>query len=419
MNRVRLAEWQSRHLDWPREARLALAQAATGWQSAHNLPRPPLEWGGIDGKTLRACQYVGVLEIEGYRVEIYPKLDAALLGGALPDGPVAASTLRALLPMLEAAHFGSWIEVGNADLGAAALSFVDVWAFLLGKHLSPELRRGLPRAYQHERDDLPSVRGQIAFARQIGRNFNRLDQIACEWNEFTPDTPLNRLFKCAARTVLRRTSHPGARGLLGDCVFALDEAGDVAPPVALRETERLVWSRSQMRFEPTFRLARRLLEELSPDLEGQSGQSWSFLLDMNQVFEGFCAAVLEAKFATAVETQKLLPTLLRNPNAMKQLADFVWTHQTATPQTRWIGDAKWKLLEEKRVAIEDVRQLTVYAELLCAHESLGQTPHLAILFPTLGESGTPKRLRTWNGTTLHLWPVRVQGAASLAEAISV
>jgi len=414
MQIVRLAEWQSRCLNWPLFARRALSDAAQQWQLAHALPRPPLEWGGLDGQTLQAFQYVGVVEIEGFRVEVFPKLDAALLGGAPVDAELADSTMRALLPMLEAANFGGWVEVGRAQLGEAALAFSDVWAYLLGKHLAPELRQGLVRAYRHECDDLLGVRGKIAVSRQVGALFGRMDKVACEWDEFSPDTPLNRLLKCACRVLIGRTSHPVARGALSDCLFSLDEVTDVRVGVALRECERLIWPRAALRFEAAFRLAELLLRELSPDLDGASGQSWSFLVDMNAVFEGFCAAALEARFGCAVETQKKLPTLLRRPNTMPQLADFVWTRGG-----RWIGDAKWKLLDQKRVAIEDVRQITIYADLLQEAESLIHKPRLAILYPTLEVATPPKAFETWNRTTLHLWPVRVKGIEALEEAIGV
>jgi len=72
---LRLREYQSHHVDWPRATREAVTAAATWWKETHALPRPPLVFEGADGRTLRTSQYVGVVEAGGVCIEIYPKLD--------------------------------------------------------------------------------------------------------------------------------------------------------------------------------------------------------------------------------------------------------------------------------------------------------------------------------------------------------
>ena len=239
-----------------------------------------------------------------------------------------------------------------------------------------------------------------------------MDVIACEWDEFCADTPFNRLLKCACVEVRKRARSPLARGLLGDCAFMLQEVADVAPVVALRQTERLIWTRATQRYRASFELARRLLRDLSPQIEGGDANSWAFLVDMNAVFEGFCRAVLEARFGVAVEEQVHIGHLLRAPHrAIAQKPDFVWQ----TDAQSWIGDAKWKMLGEQSIAPADARQLAVYA-LMAAHDQI--LPATALLYPTLGEDRA-RKFELWNGTALYLWPVRVRGAGSLGEALSV
>lgn len=429
MNHARLAEHGKIDLpDWPPNVRRSVALAARDWQRSQRLNAPPLEWSGSDGITLRAKQWVGILEVEGYRVEIFPKLDAKLLENRAIDDALADSTLAALMPLLEAAHFGDWVETGRAELGVAPLSFIDIWAFLLGKNLWAQLQRGLDHAYLTMQDDLSAVRGKVMVSRQIAGNFNRFDRIACGWDEFSADTALNRLLKCACSVLRRRTSHPVARGLLGDCLFTLDEVADASPALALRETERPIWSRATQRFEPCFALARRILLELSPEMSGQNERAWTFLVNMNDVFEDFCHAALEARFGVVVETQKLVGTLFDLPKGgIQQKADYVWSKRGK----RWIGDAKWKLLGQNAptfdvtglkpngISPDNVRQLTTYADLLRKKEALEVMPQLAILYPLLGELGAAKQFPTWNGTQFHLWPVRVRGWKTLGDAIGI
>ncbi len=415
MKTARLSEHSSRHFDWQKDVREAIARSALDWKTAHGLNAPPLSWGGADGKTLTAAQWVGVCEVEGHRVEIYPKLDKNLVENADVDDDLANSTLAALLPMLEAAQWGDVIPTDRAALGHAPLAFVDVWALLLGRHLRAQLQLGLERNYVAHQDDLSAIRGRVLVARQVAHNFNRFDRIACGWDEFTADTALNRLFKCACALLQKRTRHPVARGLLGDCLFVLEEVADVAPANALRATERLTWTRQTQRFEPCGTLARRILRELAPAMNARSERSWTFLVNMNHVFEEFCAAALRARFG-AVETQKNIGTLLGKQ--IIQRPDFCWSFGNEN----WIGDAKWKLLEQNGALKWDagiVRQLTVYGELARRHQNLEAAPQLAILYPLLDESGKAESFATWNDSALHLWPVRVRDWTSLSAAILV
>lgn len=434
MNTLRLCEWSSVSASaalWPRERREAIQEAAEAWRVTHRLNALPLAWGGVDGRTLSSRQWVGVVEVEGGRVEVYPKTDKALLHKSAPDASEAQSTLHTLLRLLEASNYGEWVETDRAALDVAELSFVDLWAYLLGRHLWPQLRRGLPSAYLPHEDDLTTVRGRILVGRQIGRYQDRFDRMVCAWDEFSPDTALLRLLKCACRLLRRRVSHPLAMGLLGDCLFMLDEVADVPAADALRATERLAWTRATERFRPTFQLARRILAGKGPRLQAGQENTWVFLVDMNQVFEAFVRVALEDKFKIVVEEQQSLGHLFQNPFRLKQLPDYLWKHDGRA----WIGDAKWKLLAGEiaeddgaeapvanaRLAPADVRQLTTYAELMWRKQNKesgnSARPELAVFYPGVSPGATTQVLETWNDTWLHLVPVAVTGWASPKDAL--
>lgn len=452
MNLLRVCEWGRVEADphfWTSERREALQEAASAWRAVHRLNALPLEWSGPRGRTLQARQWVGVIEIEGGRVEIYPKTEAALLSKNAPNGIEASHALRALLRLLEAADYGDWVEADRITLDVQELTFLDLWAYLLSKHLWPQLRQGLPSAYLPQEDDLPTVRGRILIGAQLARFGERIDRLVCAWDEFSPDTAMLRLLKCACRFLHARTTHPLALGRLGDCLLALDEVRDVAPEAALRGAERLIWTRATERFRPTFTLARRVLMGQGPQIGEGRETTWAFLVDMNRVFERFCCVALEHRLGVNVEEQGCVGHLLRTPQGMKQLPDLMWS----IGDKRWIGDAKWKVLSRPsdldedeafvvedpgaealptststsvtnaRASVADVRQLTTYAELQYQSPSRPRSAlraELAILYPSLGQSsGNATSRPTWNGTRLHLIPVRISGWQSPRDALPV
>lgn len=451
---LRLCEWSSVRVSpkfWNRERRDEVARASQAWREEHRLSHLPLAWEGSDGCTLRARQWVGVVEVGGATIEIFPKLDAHLLDAVQP-GERAGSVLRSLLWMMEIAGSEEALEAETAGLDESPLSFVDLWAYLLAKNLRERLQGGAGHAYRYEEGPLHAVRGRIQIAAQVSRHWNRLDRVACAWDEWTPDTPLNRVLKCACRWLLPRAAQASTRGLLFDCLLLLDGVADVPPQAALVENARLVHTRATEPFRLSFELARRILQGSGPALGAGGGETWVFLADMNRVFEAFCRAVLEARFDVAIEEQKYLGTLLQlKKGGIQQKADFRWKEPGGEGVGGvWIGDAKYKHLargghdslrfadEEEADGSEDeplaelasgsragrllspsdVRQLGVYAELERKRRP-GPLPKLMLLYPFVGAGRfASSRCLAWNGSEMVLMPVRIRAGAHLNTCLA-
>lgn len=419
------------------EQRAQIEAAAASWQQAHRLRLPPLWFSGAQSQTLNAApNFAGVVASGDVTVEIYPKLDADLLSeSATPNQAQRQSVLQSLMWMLEVGRYGQWIPTGSAALVEEADTFFDLWAFLLGLHLLPELTNGISRNYLNHQGDLAAVRGRIIIGQQVARNWNRMDQVACAWDEFTPDTPLNRVLKCCLRFLLIRVNAAHARQLLERCLIFFDDVSDVTPSTALCDTRNFRYDRSTERFRRTFDLARLLLQSCGHSLSSGSADSFVFLVDMTKAFEDYVAALLEACFNTTVETQKPLGTLFDLPKGgISQLADYFWQ----SPDTIYIGDAKYKHLakghnaplsfaeideEESEtaqplagriVSAADVRQLTVYAELA---KQQGKSIELLLLYPYVGDSLKSDWATTWNDARFRLVPVRLNKQAKLTDCL--
>jgi hypothetical protein len=163
---------------------------------------------------------------------------------------------------------------------------------------------------------------------------------------------------------------------------------------------------------------------------------------MNEVFESYVRAVLGAHFRTAVEEQKFVGNLLAvHPGGVSQRADYFWRDRSGP----WIGDAKYKHLAKGQrgaprfsdldnkengpevattlagqvLSASDIRQLTVYAELVRSREQMTSPPSLMLLYPFVGspDEGVPDKVTAWNGSTFWLMPVRVKRRDFIGDAI--
>jgi len=440
---IRVSEWSSVSVAdrLSAEQRDGIEEAASIWRTTNALSASPLSFSGAGGDMLAARQYVGVVEAAGASIEIYPKLDRKLLGEA-DAGPaeVVDSVMRNLLWMLEASEYTDLSETDTAHLEEQPISFYDVFAYLMAKNLRDELAVGVPHAYQTQHDATTAVRGRIDILRQVTTHWNRLDRVACTWDEFTPDIPLNRLFRCACATLCGRVTNPAAAQLLADCLTYLDSVPLVDAATALQDVQHLRWDRFSERLKTSFDMAIRLLAGSGYDLGSGHSETFVFLIDMNALFEAYVAAALETAFDTEIKTQRTIGHLFSGPERVRQIPDYQWHSDS----TNWIGDAKYKHLAAGQddalrfddqangdddadlsstaatrvLSPNDVRQVTVYAELLKQKGKLSSPPELAILYPFVGLGRFEVATATaWNGSPFHLVPVRVAGGQSLATVL--
>ncbi len=439
---IRLCEWStSDAIDLTLDQRRNITEAVTVWKEANDLPDLPLWFSGPEGKTLNAKQYVGVIELPNIVIEIYPKLDKRLIEEErVRDEEIAGSVMSDLLWILDVSGHLGISEIDVAGLKETPSNFYDVFALLMAKHLLAELNLGIPHKYVSVSDDIRMVRGKIFILDQITRNLNRSDVISCEWDEFSSDIPLNQLLKCSCSFLQSRVSDSGVAKVLIDCISQYDSICDVSPQSALNGVMGHRWDRTSERFRPAFDLAKRLLQGIGHSLSSADASTFVFLLDMNKVFEDYVKALLEAYFKVGIETQKhvgwLFPEL--DKGKVQQRADYLWCSKD---DVFWVGDAKYKHLSKnqknplmfKQIPEEendssspagkilnpsDIRQLTVYAELIQKKIMAVNSPNILLLYPFVGDGDLNSDTTvSWNGSTFTLCPVSMHRYANLKDAL--
>jgi len=413
---IKLTEWSTREVDLSSSTREQIASAVDRWTLQNRLAQAPLSFGGTDGKKLSATNFVGVVEAGGQAIEIYPKLDRSLFEeGVIIDEKKSQSAMASLLWMLEVANHEEIYEADTSGLETAPSSFLDLWAALLAKNLHREMQMGLARAYRPMEDNATTVRGRILFHEHLLNNFNRPDRIYCGWDEFTEDRPLNRILKCACRFLTSRVQNPDTQRQLFDCLGMLDEVADVDVGTALRQVDRIVWDRSMQRFRLPFKLAVRLLQSIGHETFHGGPQTYVFLLDMNQVFEDYVGAVLERIHQVPVDQQRVIGTLFKAPNRLRQKPDFYWQKEGKS----FVADAKykpffsWHAIEDETdqtgspfFNVADVRQLICYG-LMASPET--DNVELQIFYPFIGDGPLPASVSkaTFTGAQLVAIPIRV------------
>ncbi len=297
---------------------------------------------------VRTSQVVGIISAPGATLEILPKIDG-------PNGAVR----KALVRMLAVAQ-GLRVADGElTGLGTQRSDLLEVLIGLFANRLLTAVRRGLPRRYIGQEEDLQLLRGRLNVVRQVTRFAARPDVLACRFDELSEDTPLNRVFKAAVRRLAGITRSAANARLLAELAARLEFAGDSAAP--LKEPVRL--DRTNTAFHDLHRLACLLLSGDWQSMASGKSVGFSLLFPMYELFEKFVSRCLvQAVPQCRVNLQDTSHSALQG--RLFHLRPDVVIETQAGPI---VLDTKWKELnhEDGRklgVTQDDVYQMLTYGQ---------------------------------------------------------
>lgn len=334
---------------------------------------------------IRAQQVVGVIAAPGCSLEILPKIDAAL--------EESDETIRSrLIAMLDVAL---GLKLGDGQALAMARqkeTLLDILIRLFADRLLAEARRGLPRAYIAQEEDLAALRGRLDVIRQFTHHAARPDRLACRFDTLMPDTPLLRVMKACVVMLRRHARVLETQRRLDELRFLLADVSDVA-------INALPWThvridRTNRRWETLYNLAKLFLkrEWQHTNHDAMAGQGIALLFAMNDLFEAYIAALIRKALQDSgltVHSQGGLRYCLMEEGEggrpRFQTTPDILIQQDG--QVVMVIDTKWKLIglnpEDKRrgVSQSDVYQMMAYARLYRSPEVMLLYPHHVGLGP--------------------------------------
>jgi len=328
---------------------------------------------------LTARQMVGVIAASGCSLEILPKIDPQEVQ---TDGAIRNRLVR----MLDVAL---GLNLGDGQTAAMARqneTLLDILIRLFADRLLAEARRGLPRAYLAEQEDLAALRGRLNVVRQFTHNAVRPDRLACQFDTLLADTPLLRIMKACVLFLRRHARTAETIRRLDELRFLMADVGDNSPSSLPWKQVRI--DRTNRRWETLYGLARMFLKRdwQATHHDASAGHGITLLFPMNKLFEAYIAALakrsLRGSHSVVIAQGGLLNCLIEDGEGGKERfqtkPDILIKHGS---HIRMVIDTKWKRIgsdpgDSKRgVSQADIYQMMAYARLYRTTEVLLLYPH--------------------------------------------
>ena len=324
------------------------------------------------GLRVRTRSWVGVVRLPTVEIRAVPKVTGDLLG------LVRLLEYTSGLDALTRLHDGATLE-------ASGDSLLELFVLLFVEASERVLRRGLLSDYVEREDDLPIVRGRILGDRQMLERFGQLDRIICRYDELEHDVVENQLLTAALRVASPRVTSVGLQRRISRLRDVLEPICDADQLDLASARTTVTYNRLNGHYETAHQLGWLLFDALGIDdlFTPGDARSFSFLLNMNQLFERFVTRVVE----------QILPVAQYRVTSQVPFKSVVWNVSSQRPYTNIIPDvvverrgesnyrvaidAKYKLYDERGFDQGDIYQTFLYAFALGATASGGVPTSLA------------------------------------------
>ncbi|ULH14471.1 McrC family protein [Deinococcus sp. KNUC1210] len=241
-----------------------------------------------EGKVaLQATQHVGLYQLGPLRLQVLPKIHKLTANSQ----EAKRQAMQNLFVML---RYALDIPLHTAQLTELeeGTDWFEALTTLFTESLLMEWQRGPIRRYESVEEDLTTIRGRLRVQDHI-RRVGRQHVLPVEYDEFTTDTALNRLFRYVVSRLLNLSR--SARNLDNLRLLAawMDEDGiPLLPALHGQEVARLSLDRLNLRYEIPFTLARLFIQDAGLNAHVGDYRAQSLFFDMNALFEGFLTGIL-------------------------------------------------------------------------------------------------------------------------------
>ena len=147
------------------------------------------------------------------------------------------------------------------------------------------------------------LKGTWRITEQIRRP-ERKHIFAVTYDEFTADSPINRVFRYVVERLWHLTRDANNRRLLGDLRQWMDEVS-LLPSVTAADAGPTLLTRLNQQYTPLLNLVRLFLDGGALQLAADDLTTFAFVFDMNQLFEAFIANFIRR------HRDEILPPALR------------------------------------------------------------------------------------------------------------
>lgn len=370
---IQLQEWDEQPFNLPDEQRTAFIQYLNDvWMKRTRydeevISKPSQQrFFNFPHNGISACNYVGVVQFEGIRIEVCPKI--------LPGQSSFSLNLLYWLSYCRKIKF----PFSLANISSVPFNdFIEILIYLFSHYGEEVLSRQHYQTYQQVEEETVFLKGNLLFDDYIKNNLvtGKWQHFYCSHQPFTYDNLFNRIIKFVAKQLLSITKESVNRNKLDNILFLLDEVTDIT--CVAGDCDKVKLSPLYTELQEILDIARLFLSGQIIDMSTENNRNFCFLLPMEYVFEDFIFGFLSREWQLPFKDQSM------SYLAKKEERDVFAIFNDIYLADRLIIDTKYKVREYDERGKEGVSQSDMYQML--SYAVIRHCKDVLLLYPATAD----------------------------------
>jgi 5-methylcytosine-specific restriction enzyme subunit McrC len=295
-------------------------------------------------------EHVGVLQIGKTLIEVLPKADKY--------SNDTETWRNILIGMLRTVSGFEINNTGNAKLRSKPNSILDLYFGLFITEVEYLLNIGLIKRYRKIEGNIPSLRGNLIFSKNILFNIAHQERFYTRHTTYDNKHILHEIIYKALILINKINGSSFLQGRLGALLLNFPEMKDIN--VDESTFNKIEYDRKSFAYKKAIEIAKIIILKYHPDITRGSNDMIALMFDMNKLWEKFVYISVRKNIPknykiTAQTTKNFwAPTSGRSSYLQP---DIIITNDN---QKNIVLDTKWKNITGKNPSPEDLRQMYVY-----------------------------------------------------------
>lgn len=337
-------------------------------------------------KQIKVKNYVGVIETkEGLHLEILPKIHT----GKATVKEELDETKMIFLKMLKHLKNSPFVNISKAHIETQKeFPILEVFIKSYINEAETVFNYGVKSDYVLKEENIPYLKGKLKINENIKLNFANKSKFFCEFSEYSPDIPANRLVKSTLLKLMKLTSSYSSYYSINKVLSHLEE---VSSSVNIKDDLQKVQQPSRLLSKYKLLLSWSEIFLTNKSFTNFKGDSlnMAILFPMEKVFEDYIAFLFK-KYSDGyrVKIQDKSYFLVDSHKGESKFSLRPDIVIDKVEQKKKIIDTKWKLLDQNsyrgnyNISSADMYQLYAYGKRYAYNNETNENPNLILLYPS-------------------------------------
>jgi 5-methylcytosine-specific restriction enzyme subunit McrC len=332
----------------------------------------------IDGRGIKLSQYVGSMFLSsGTTIEVLPKVYSTdREEDRLKARKLLSAILYELFDLNRKGGYGGGIRASEEDFKMPLFEILvtQVLNYVEKRIVQP----GIYKHYERQKLTSRSVSGKLLITQMVQKFPHLKDKVIIEKVILTANVPINRTVLNLAEFISKRCTNQKNKTLARKIVLYLKSVGIGSPQSVAKDLKRSTINRLNRHYYPVIQFAKSLFG--NKKIISAKSHPFSFLFDMNKLFETFVAKSLPGSIYDNSKAETISEDFILRPDILLPTGD----------RELVVIDTKWKF-PSGGIHQQDRFQVISYMYVMSERRNL-EIPAGILLYPELPYN---ERKRVW------------------------